>query len=205
MLGESAVGKSSIMQRYVKDTFDEYMEPTRGAAYQEKTLISHDHTRDLKLAIWDTAGQEIYKSLTPFYYKDADAVALVYDITSMKSFQALPYWLDEVRRHSPANCLISIVGNKSDCIEREQVSPAEAKSFAAQHNANFILVSAKEDSCIREMFLDFAVRRFPEVKAEFATGQEVKGVINADIVLPPAKPNSGQKLSQKPKPPRRCC
>ena len=112
MLGESGVGKTCILNRYINNTF-EAIGSTSYAKFQSKVLYSSDNQYELKQTIWDTAGQEIYRSLAPFYYKDADGVVLVYDITNETSFNELSYWLDEVKENGKSDVLITVAGNKS--------------------------------------------------------------------------------------------
>ena len=87
LLGESAVGKSSIVHRFVKNTFDDMRESTIGAAFLTQTITIPESETTIKFEIWDTAGQERYKSLAPMYYRNANAALCVYDITSRSSFQ----------------------------------------------------------------------------------------------------------------------
>ena len=175
LLGESGVGKTCILERYTHDVFNEYSDSTKSASFQAKAIYSHDNKIEVQLRIWDTAGQEVYRSLTPFYYKDADAVILVYDITRELSFQALKnFWIGEINQNAQKECLISVVGNKSDCIEEEKVEPTLGKELALQYNAGFFIVSAKENINLKDMFMDIVLRKYPELKAAFENPTECK-------------------------------
>lgn len=97
LLGESAVGKSSIVHRFVKNTFDDMRESTIGAAFLTQTITIPESETTIKFEIWDTAGQERYKSLAPMYYRNANAALCVYDITSRSSFQKAQDWIKELK------------------------------------------------------------------------------------------------------------
>ncbi len=110
LLGESAVGKSSLVLRFVKREFHEFQESTIGAAFLTQTVQIDDTT--VKFEIWDTAGQERYHSLAPMYYRGAQAALIVYDITSKESFLKAQNWVRELQRQANANIVIALVGNK---------------------------------------------------------------------------------------------
>ena len=108
ILGDSSVGKSSIINRYINKVFNDYNEPTIGAAFF--TVIIN---KNIQLEIWDTAGQERYKSLAPMYYRGSHAAFVVYDITNKNSFNNALKWIDELKMITDG-CLIYLIGNKSD-------------------------------------------------------------------------------------------
>merc|ERR1712000_233655 len=107
LLGESAVGKSSLVLRFVKDQFDDYRESTIGAAFLTQTIT---------LEIWDTAGQERYKSLAPMYYRNANCAVVVYDITQSASLDKAKAWVKELQRQANENIIIALAGNKLDLV-----------------------------------------------------------------------------------------
>ncbi len=115
LLGESAVGKSSLVLRFVKREFHEFQESTIGAAFLTQTVqitrFQFQNTT-VKFEIWDTAGQERYHSLAPMYYRGAQAALIVYDITSKESFLKAQNWVRELQRQANANIVIALVGNK---------------------------------------------------------------------------------------------
>jgi Ras-related protein Rab-22 len=112
LLGDTGVGKSSLVLRFVTNTFDKYSESTIGASFMSK-LIMVDGT-PIKYQIWDTAGQEKYHSLAPMYYRGAAAAIIVYDITRASSFGTLKAWVRELQQLGPENIVIAVCGNKSD-------------------------------------------------------------------------------------------
>eukprot|EP00826_Nyctotherus_ovalis_P057812 TRINITY_DN7915_c0_g2_i3.p1 TRINITY_DN7915_c0_g2~~TRINITY_DN7915_c0_g2_i3.p1 ORF type:complete len:157 (-),score=62.87 TRINITY_DN7915_c0_g2_i3:97-567(-) len=106
----------------------------------------------IKFNLWDTAGQEKYRSLGSMYYQDANAAILVYNITDRKSFEGVAFWMTELKANAPETIKIFIAANKSDLIDQEAVSLSEGKKFAEQHNATFQLTSAKDGSGIEKLF-----------------------------------------------------
>ena len=152
VLGESRVGKTSLISRYLTGAYYDGIESTSGASYSSKTIETQGQS--LRLDMWDTAGQEKYRSLTKFFYKDADIVILVYDITNRKSFEELrDYWYNQVRTTGTNNPIIGLVGNKSDKVDEAVVSENEARDFAACSDAEFGLASAVENIGIDNLLL----------------------------------------------------
>ncbi|KAJ1959623.1 GTP-binding protein of the rab/ypt [Dipsacomyces acuminosporus] len=156
-LGESAVGKSSVVTRFVRDQFDPYKESTIGAAFLMKTVpIDDRHTANLH--IWDTAGQERYKSLAPMYYRNAQAAVVVYDITQAASFDKAKSWIKELHRQAEPNIVIALAGNKTDIADRRTVSKEEGSAYAQDAGLLFFETSAKSGDQISEMFAALAKR-----------------------------------------------
>uniref|UniRef100_A0A8C4U1E2 Ras-related protein Rab-5C n=1 Tax=Falco tinnunculus TaxID=100819 RepID=A0A8C4U1E2_FALTI len=119
LLGESAVGKSSLVLRFVKGQFHEYQESTIGAAFLTQTVCLDDTT--VKFEIWDTAGQERYHSLAPMYYRGAQAAIVVYDITNTDTFVRAKNWVKELQRQASPNIVIALAGNKADLATKRAV------------------------------------------------------------------------------------
>ncbi|XP_076151282.1 ras-related protein Rab-18-B [Alosa pseudoharengus] len=141
IIGESGVGKSSLLLRFTDDTFDPDLAATIGVDFKVKT-IAIDGNR-AKLAIWDTAGQERFRTLTPSYYRGAQGVILVYDVTKRDTFTRLENWLNELETYCTRNDLVKmLVGNKIDKDNRE-VDRNEGLKFARKHSMLFIEASAK--------------------------------------------------------------
>ncbi|KHN78665.1 Ras-related protein Rab-18 [Toxocara canis] len=141
IIGESGVGKSSLMLRFVDDTFDPEIAATIGVDFRV-TSMTIDGNR-VKLAIWDTAGQERFRTLTPSYYRGAQGVICVYDVTNRPSFERLDHWMNEVDTYSTKNNAIKmLVGNKIDKTSRE-ITREEGLEFAKRHRMLFIEASAK--------------------------------------------------------------
>ena len=151
LIGNSGVGKTCISSRYISD---KYMEPegsTVGASYFQKYLEIDG--KYLQLDIWDTAGQEKYRSMGKMFYKDAYIVLFVYDITDRNSFSDLKkVWYEELKRTGEKYTVYAVVGNKSDLYLNEQVNEDEARKWADEIDAIFGLVSAKTGDCINALF-----------------------------------------------------
>jgi len=130
LLGESAVGKSSLVLRFVKGQFHEYQETTIGAAFLTQTVTVDGVT--VKFEIWDTAGQERYHSLAPMYYRGAQAAIIVYDITNRDTFERAKSWVKELDRQARKDIVIALAGNKFDLSNKRMVE-VEVSSPVSQH------------------------------------------------------------------------
>ena len=127
LLGEAAVGKTSVVYRFVQDDFQENREPTIGAAFLTQRCRLED--RLIKFEIWDTAGQERFHSLAPMYYRNAQASAVVYDITKAASFEKAKNWVKELQRQANPHIVIALVGNKLDLVS-DKLNPSEEEDSA---------------------------------------------------------------------------
>ena len=156
LVGESGVGKTSIISQFIDQTFQEDIQSTTGGTFSTKSVVC-DGGKVLKFEIWDTAGQEKYRSLTTMFYKDANAAVMVYDVTRKESFEELKnYWSGQIRDSSPENIILAIAGNKSDLIEHEVVDEGEARDFAKELGAIFVSTSAKNSEGINNLFEEIA-------------------------------------------------
>lgn len=141
MIGESNVGKSSILLRFTEDEFYENMQSTVGMDYKTKQITIDENV--VKLAIWDTAGQERFRTLTPSYYRDGQGAILMYDVTDRNTFVKLDTWLNELNTYCNKTDIVKmVVGNKIDLPNRE-VSTEEGLQFARRHQTLYIESSAK--------------------------------------------------------------
>ena len=154
LLGESGVGKTCIIARFINNTFENNIMSTTGASYAGKTMAFEEFGgKCIKFEIWDTAGQEKYRALTKIFYKDAGVAILVYDITRKESFDELKdYWYNQIKECAPKNIVIGIAANKCDLYDNEQVSEDEARNFANEIGAVFKLTSASTNQGIEELF-----------------------------------------------------
>ncbi|KAJ2547386.1 Vacuolar protein sorting-associated protein 21 [Coemansia sp. RSA 1933] len=135
LLGDAAVGKSSLVLRFVNNEFQENKEPTIGAAFLTQKVRLDDSV--LKLDIWDTAGQERFHSLAPMYYRNAQAAVVVYDITRAESLNRAKSWIKELQRQANPNIVIALVGNKLDLIKGDSSeSPAGEETEETEQNEN---------------------------------------------------------------------
>ena len=150
LIGSSGVGKSSILQRYMKKTFDENYKITIGVDFLMKTLTINKQL--VKLQVWDTAGQEKYKSMVSSYYRGAHVALIVFDLTSHLSFEALPSWIENFYKNGPEQKNTILIGNKKDLVEERQVTQEEAELFSQTNNKIYFETSAKEGDNIDYVF-----------------------------------------------------
>merc|ERR1711981_1527196 len=171
LLGDSAVGKSSLVLRFVRGQFFEYQESTIGAAFLTQTVALDDTT--VKFEIWDTAGQERYHSLAPMYYRGAAAAVVVYDITNADSFARAKSWVRELQRQGSPNIVIALAGNKCDLASKRKVEASEASECAKDNGLFFMETSAKTALNVEELFKAIA-KKLP--KDPYREPQEKQGV-----------------------------
>uniref|UniRef100_A0A2K6TVU7 RAB6A, member RAS onco family n=1 Tax=Saimiri boliviensis boliviensis TaxID=39432 RepID=A0A2K6TVU7_SAIBB len=115
-LGEQSVGKTSLITRFMYDSFDNTYQATIGIDFLSKTMYLEDRT--VRLQLWDTAGQERFRSLIPSYIRDSTVAVVVYDITNVNSFQQTTKWIDDVRTERGSDVIIMLVGNKTDLADK---------------------------------------------------------------------------------------
>ena len=154
LIGNSAVGKSSLLLRFSDNIFNESFLPTIGVDFKIRTFELTGKT--VKLQIWDTAGQERFKTITSSYYKGAHGIILTYDITDKQSFKDIENWLTEVEKFANENVIKLLVGNKSDLESSRQVKFEEGKEFADSLGVQFIETSAKNSSNVEKAFFTLA-------------------------------------------------
>ncbi len=151
LVGESGVGKTSIISRYL-NCYQEKTESTLGAYFSNKKIIIDGY--QINFEIWDTAGQEQYRSINNLFYRDAQICLLVYDITNKVSFNNVKdYWYESVKENGIEGIIFGVAGNKCDLYEEEEVNENEGKEFSDSIDACFKLTSAKSNTSIDEIFL----------------------------------------------------
>ena len=154
LVGDAGTGKTCIISRYINNRFEKTQMTTACPSFCTKTVLYPEYNKTLNLDIWDTAGQEIYRSISKLFYKGASVGILVYDITNIKSFNSIKeYWYNELKENTGSNIIFNVVGNKADLFESENVTEDEAKEFAKSINAGFFLTSAKNNIQISELFV----------------------------------------------------
>ena len=153
LLCESGVGKTSIISQFIEHKFDQSVLASLSAQFVSKTIEYIDFGKAIKFDIWDTVGQERFRSMAKIFYKDAKVILFVYDITSQKSFDALQnFWQGEIKNNCNGDPVIAVVGNKSDLYEIQNVDNSTAKEFAKKIGAIFQLTSAKNNDGISNLF-----------------------------------------------------
>jgi small GTP-binding protein len=153
LVGESGVGKTSIISQFTSKKFDPHRETSLSAQFISKTVNFQDLGKEIKFDIWDTVGQEKYRSLAKIFYKDAKVIVFVYDITTEYSFNELKnYWYEETRSNTDGSPILAVVGNKIDLYKDQKVSNNDGKEFADKIGAIFQTTSAQSDSGISTLF-----------------------------------------------------
>ena len=147
-----AVGKTSVILRYIEGDFSDNVMSSIGVDFKTKQLEIDDQY--IKLQIWDTAGHEKFRTITTSYYKSAQAIIILYDITDRSTFEHLKYWLIEIEKFAKQGVFKILVGNKKDLEEKRQVSKEDIESFAEENGIKYIEVSAKNNINIEVLFND---------------------------------------------------
>jgi len=153
LLGESGVGKTCIITQFTEHKFNKAVLSSLSAQFVSKTIEYLDFGKAIKFDIWDTVGQERFRSMAKIFYKDAKVIIFVYDITSLKTFEALQnFWYDEIKNNCEKSPVIAVVGNKTDLYGEQIVPNDTAKEFATKIDAIFQLTSAKNNDGIENLF-----------------------------------------------------
>lgn len=150
LLGSSAVGKSSLLLRFADDTFKDNQISTIGVDWKIRTVDIDG--KQIKLQLWDSAGQERFRTIASSYYRGAHAVVVVFDLTDVKSFEAIESWLEEIGEHAPSVKKI-LIGNKSDLVDERAVDENDALAFAKENGMQYMETSAKSADNVTESFL----------------------------------------------------
>eukprot|EP01130_Rhizamoeba_saxonica_P001256 TRINITY_DN1113_c0_g3_i1.p1 TRINITY_DN1113_c0_g3~~TRINITY_DN1113_c0_g3_i1.p1 ORF type:complete len:214 (+),score=61.45 TRINITY_DN1113_c0_g3_i1:45-686(+) len=175
IIGDTGVGKSCLLVQFTDRVFQSGHDITIGVEFGAR-MITLDK-KQLKLQIWDTAGQESFRSITRSYYRGAAGALLVYDITRRESFNNLESWLEDCQQHANENMTIMVIGNKSDLEHRRAVSTEEGARFAAEHGLIFMETSAKTAAGVEEAFVETAKVIYQKVKANILDiSNELSGI-----------------------------
>jgi len=151
ILGDSSVGKTCFLLKYTDKVFNEVYMSTIGLDYRLKTLTLKNGKK-VKLQIWDTAGQDRFRTITKNYYKGANGIILIYDVTSTETYENVENWISQIKEEASPNVVIYLVGNKVDMEDKRKVSTEEGQKIADENNLPFIETSAKSDININETF-----------------------------------------------------
>jgi small GTP-binding protein len=155
IIGDIGTGKTSILNRYVKDSFSNVVIPTIIDEYYTKTLKTKENVT-IKAQIWDTSGEEKYDSISNHHFINSKGLILVYDITNKNSFDKLNNLMTKIKNKCDKDCIVMIVGNKLDIVQEDsnkrEITEEMGMKFANQYNINFIEVSAKNDTRIVDLF-----------------------------------------------------
>ncbi|XP_065116650.1 ras-related protein Rab-6A isoform X2 [Paramisgurnus dabryanus] len=184
-LGEQSVGKTSLITRFMYDSFDNTYQATIGIDFLSKTMYLEDRT--VRLQLWDTAGQERFRSLIPSYIRDSTVAVVVFDITNVNSFQQTTKWIDDVRTERGGDVIIMLVGNKTDLADKRQVSIEEGERKAKELNVMFIETSAKAGYNVKQLFRRVAAA-LPGMESTQDKSRE--DMIDIKLEKPPEQPVS---------------
>ena len=174
LVGESGVGKTSIINRYLNNTYNENQKSTFAPKFKNKVLKYPEYNKSISFDIWDTAGQEAYRSITKNFYVNAAIGIMVYDIRNRESFENIKkYWSQQLKDSGVQNIVLAIAGNKCDIFNEEEVSENEARQYADSIGAVFQLTSCKENIGIDELFKESG-KRFLEANKLIAKEKKQK-------------------------------
>ena len=165
LLGESGVGKSSIISRYVHDKFNPNI-PLSTAMFFFSKIITKNNKK-IKLNIWDTMGQEKFRSISNLFLKDTKIVILVYSIISKESFKNLDYWLNLYKDNLDEETILGIAANKSDLIINQEVSENDGREYAKKNGGIFGLISVKDNRLGVDKFIDTLIEAYLNKKKIF--------------------------------------
>lgn len=174
-IGDSGVGKSSLSAQYVDNRFSREYDVTIGVEFSQKTIVAKDGTR-IKIQIWDTAGQEKFRSITVSYYRGVGCALIVYDISSRSSFESVPSWLEDIKKLAPPNIVIVLVGNKTDKENQRRVLRTEGAEFAKENKLLFFESSAKNYESVNNIFAQSVDTINDLIKCNKISADKSKGI-----------------------------
>ena len=172
LLGDAGVGKSSIILRYTKNEFNASMVSSIGVDFKTKDIIVND--KKVKLQLWDTAGHERFRTITTSYYRGAHGIATVFDLSERESFEHVEKWLEEINKYAKENVMRFLIGNKSDLVDKRQVTYEEVRALANRLNIYYVETSAKNNINISDFF-QIATKNYLN-KYDFKKEKELAGV-----------------------------
>ena len=200
-IGESGVGKTCILLRYTDNKFIKHHLTTIGIDYKTKDVTINNkeqniNNKSIKLKIWDTAGQERFRNITQQYYKGADGIVLVFDLTDRNSFEKVREWMKQIQTYTQKDSIgIVLLGNKCDA-ENKAVSTEEASEIAKEFNMKFYETSAMNNINIEESFRDLSI---DIIKIKEAKNSSNDNPLNDSIKIKPQGKEGGEKKKKK------CC
>ena len=177
LLGDSTVGKTCFLLRYCDKTFQDAHLSTIGLDYRVKTMTLKNK-KNIKLQIWDTAGQDRFRAITKNYYKGANGIILIYDVTNLQTYENVKNWITQIREETNPNVVIYLAGNKIDVPEEERaVKTEEGKEIADEYKLQFKETSAKDGINVNEVFQEL-VEKIDEVNSKLEVSKpEPKNIL----------------------------
>jgi Ras-related protein Rab-6A len=177
-VGDQGTGKTCILNRFATNQFDEQYQTTIGLDFQSKNVSIHD--QDVRLLLYDTAGQEKFRSLIPMYIRESNIILLVYDITRKESFDNIPRWFSDVLNIKSNEAIYVLVGNKIDLKDQRKVTYNEGKKLADEKNIIFEEVSAKTGENFEELFRD---KIYESIYRKYKNEFEKRNYLNGDELV----------------------
>ena len=165
IVGDASVGKSNLHLRYTHGEFREEYQLTIGVEFGSNNLVINNNI--YRIQIWDTAGQENFRSITRSYYKNSACALIVYDITRRESFVSLSDWIEDCKNSSPKTVVMVLVGNKCDLAQNREVNEEEGREFAEKHGMLFFETSAKTGQNVEEVFKQSATLIAKKIKENY--------------------------------------
>ena len=198
IVGDSSVGKSNLLLRYLNDKFEDEYQATIGVEFGAKNLEINNI--NYRIQLWDTAGQEQFLSITRAYYQNSVCAIVVYDISNEITFTNVKKWISDVRAQSPKNIYIMLVGNKIDLSDQRKVSYEKGLEFAQSNNVNFIETSAKTGENVENLFYNCTNDIANKIKNnEYDLNDDSCGIKVGIIVKPKNENDNNHKKKKK------CC
>ncbi|KAH3743168.1 Rab GTPase [Pelomyxa schiedti] len=199
VIGDSAVGKTSLLTRYCDNDFSFSYVTTIGVDYKSKDIEIDEETYTLE--IWDTAGQERFRTITTSFYRDCMGILLVYSIDDEKSFQSVRSWMYDIEQHAAKDVCVVLVGNKSDLVNKRSVKHSAAQEVATEFNMEFFETSAMNKINVNEAFEAAVHKILSNKKPELLHTQSIK------LIAKPTEANAGTSRKSSTAPPREkgCC
>jgi Ras-related protein Rab-1A len=186
LIGDSGVGKSCLLLRFADDTYSDSFISTIGVDFKINTIELEGKT--IKLQIWDTAGQERFRTITSSYYRGAQGIIVVFDLTVRESYEHIANWLEEIERYAGKEVSILLVGNKCDLVNKRQIDEKVAREFAKDRGYDYIETSAKSAENVRKAFLDITqkIKERHETQPSISAGQDKRTGVNLRETVSPA-------------------
>ena len=173
LLGDSTVGKTCFLLRFMEDSFIDLHMATIGLDYKLKTMILEEQ-KIVKVQIWDTAGQDKFRAITRNYYKGASGIILIFDVTNIKSFENIKKWINEIKEEISENVSIVLIGNKIDNVKERKITKEQGEKIANEIGTKFFETSSKTGEGINESvfyLVKIIYENDPEIKKK---GQNLK-------------------------------
>jgi len=203
IIGDTGVGKSCLLLQFTDKRFHPVHDLTIGVEFGARMMTIDN--KKIKLQIWDTAGQESFRSITRSYYRGAAGALLVYDITRRETFTHLTSWLDDARQHASSEMTIMLIGNKCDLDQKRAVKYEEGEQFAKDNGLIFMETSAKTAHNVEEAFLTNAKKIYEKIQAGvFDVSNEAFGIKLGSLQQPSGTPGQGEGQGDQPPPASTC-